>query len=62
MATPSRIRLDQLAHLSSSSASALTIFLGDAPDSFGQKIETGPAVAKRRPDHGQCLASHGKLA
>ena len=28
----------------------------------GQKIETGPAVTKRRSDHSQCLASHGKLA
>lgn len=28
----------------------------------GQKIETGPAVTKRRSDRSQCLASHGKLA
>jgi hypothetical protein len=28
----------------------------------GQKIETGPAVTKRRSDHSQCLASRGKLA
>jgi hypothetical protein len=50
-----------LAQLSSSSASAFTIFRGDTPDSLA-KIETDPAATERRSDHGQCLASHGKRA
>src|ERR1700730_8338875 len=61
-ATPSRVRPGSVGALVIKQCFRTYDFPRRFTRLVGQKIETGPAVTKRRSDRSQCLASHGKLA
>src|SRR5580704_18038154 len=60
-ATPSCIRPGSVGALVIKQCFRTYDFLRRYTRLVGQKIETDPAATERRSDHGQCLASHGKL-